>query len=123
MIMSVLKSVTHIMNYYYDMYVWSSSLIYLQLILDSMIMRDRANDLTCSAFFDILWDGSCFCLDTELMRQATDVVNGWELIGPDSDPVYSICRSANTVYTYLIIYFILVLDVWFILHFHSLYCL
>ena len=32
------------------------------------------------------------------MRQATDVVNGWELIGPDCDPVYSICRSANTVY-------------------------
>ena len=50
MIMSVLKSVTHIMNYYYDIYVWSGSLIYLQLILDSMIMRDRANDLTCSAF-------------------------------------------------------------------------
>ena len=33
------------------------------------------------------------------MRQATDVVSGWELIGPDCDPVYSICRSANTVYT------------------------
>ncbi|XP_073245276.1 proteasomal ATPase-associated factor 1-like [Porites lutea] len=44
-------------------------------------------------------DGSCFCWDTERLRQATDVVSGWELIGPDCDPVYSICRSANTVYT------------------------
>ena len=42
--MSVLKSVTHIL------YVWSGSLIYLQFILDSMIMHDCANDLTCSAF-------------------------------------------------------------------------
>ena len=82
----------------YSYFCMSGSLIYLQFILDRMIMRD-ANDLTCCAFFHILGDSSCFCLDTELMRQATDVVNGWELIGPDCDPVYSICRSANTVYT------------------------
>ena len=117
MIMSVLKSVTHIL------YVWSGSLIYLQFILDSMIMRDRANDLTCSAFLIFYGMVPASVWIQNLWDKQQTSVSGWELIGPDCDPVYSICRSANTVYTYLIIYFILVLDVWFILHFHSLYCL
>ena len=86
-------------------------------------MRDRANDLTCSAFLIFYGMVPASVWIQNLWDKQQTSVNGWELIGPDCDPVYSICRSANTVYTYLIIYFILVLDVWFILHFHSLYCL
>ncbi|XP_020621989.1 proteasomal ATPase-associated factor 1-like [Orbicella faveolata] len=45
-------------------------------------------------------DGSCFCWSAELLTQGRrGEVTSWELIGPDCDPVYSICRSANTVYS------------------------
>lgn len=44
-------------------------------------------------------DGSCFCWSEGLLSQERDEFNSWELIGPDCDPVYSICLSANSVYT------------------------
>ena len=92
--MSVLKSVTHIL------YVWSGSLIYLQFILDSMIMHDCANDLTCYAF--LIFYGmdrvSVWYRTYEASNRRSECL-GVELIGPDCDPVYSICPSTNTVYT------------------------
>lgn len=46
-------------------------------------------------------DGSCFCWSAELLSQGRsgEGTASWELIGPDCDPVYSICRSTNTVYS------------------------
>ena len=44
-------------------------------------------------------DGSCFHWSAELLSQTREEISSWELIGPDCDPVYSICRSANAVYT------------------------
>ncbi|KAL9969515.1 hypothetical protein ACROYT_G021737 [Oculina patagonica] len=45
-------------------------------------------------------DGSCFYWTAELLSQGRrGEVTSWELIGPNCDPVYSICRSANTVYS------------------------
>ena len=45
-------------------------------------------------------DGACFCWSAKLLRHGgSEEVTSWELIGPDYDPVYSICRSANTVHS------------------------
>ena len=49
--------------------------------------------------FLLAGDGSCFRWSEELLTQGRREVTSWELIGPDCDPVYSICRSANTVYS------------------------
>ena len=44
-------------------------------------------------------DGSCFFWSADLLSHASGDINSWELIGPDYDPVYSIGRSSNAVYT------------------------
>lgn len=45
-------------------------------------------------------DGACFCWSAKMLGHGrSEEVTSWELIGPDSDPVYNICRSANAVYS------------------------
>lgn len=52
------------------------------------------------AFLASSRDGACFCWSAKLLRHGgSEEVTSWELIGPDYDPVYSICRSANTVHS------------------------
>ncbi|XP_031559625.1 proteasomal ATPase-associated factor 1-like [Actinia tenebrosa] len=43
-------------------------------------------------------DGTCFYRDVNQSRQDRKT-STWELIGPNCDPVYRICRHGNTVYT------------------------
>ncbi|KAJ7391366.1 Proteasomal ATPase-associated factor 1 [Desmophyllum pertusum] len=52
------------------------------------------------AFIASTGGGSCFCWSAELLnRGRRGEVTSWELIGPDCEPIYSICRSSNTVYS------------------------
>lgn len=69
-----------------------------ELDWNGVILSAWVNDFPLSFLFT--GDGSCFCWSAELLTQGRrGEVSSWELIGPDCDPVYSICRSANTVYS------------------------
>ena len=70
----------------------------LNLTCKPAILSPCINNLSFSFLFT--GGGSCFCWSAELLnRGRRGEVTSWELIGPDCEPIYSICRSSNTVYS------------------------